>query len=105
LTDEHIDAEERYAIASRRSQHIKVAEIARCLGRHRSTIYRELKRNASTHDGNDRASHSSQKASGTLWQQRREARKQRRKHCAAYDSRGHLAGKKMIGERPAMTTL
>ena len=105
MTDEHIDAEERYAIASRRSQHIKVAEIARCLGRHRSTIYRELKRNASAHDGNDRASHSSQKASGTLWQQRREARKQRRKRYAAYDSRGHLAGKKMIGERPAMTAL
>jgi IS30 family transposase len=55
LTDEHIDAEERHAIASKRSQHIKVAKIARCLGRHRSTIYRELKRNASAPDGNDRA--------------------------------------------------
>jgi IS30 family transposase len=160
---EHIDTEERYAIAAMRGQYIKVAEIARRLGRHRSSIYRELKRNASVHDGNYRASHSCQKASGrqkrskrnmrygtadfirvarmirnelspeqavgrlqlegspvmshetvykwiwldkeaggTLWQHLRGARKQRRKRYAAYDSRGRLAGKKMIGERPAV---
>jgi IS30 family transposase len=160
---EHIDSEERYAIAAMRGQYIKVAEIARRVGRHRSTIYRELKRNASSHDGNYRATHACQKASGrqkrskrnmrykagdfrhaaklvradsspeqavgrmrlegrpamshetlykwiwrdkaaggTLWQHLRGARKQRRKRYAANDSRGRLAGKKMIGERPAV---
>jgi transposase, IS30 family len=160
---EHIGSEERYAIAAMRGQYIKIAEIASRLGRHRSTIYRELKRNASTHDGNYRATHAvwsasgrqkrskrnmrykeadfrhaeglvradcspeqavgrmklegrpvmshetlykwiwkDKKAGGTLWQHLRGARKQRRKRYAANDSRGRLAGKKMIGERPAV---
>jgi IS30 family transposase len=159
---EHLTTEERHSIAAQRGTYIKVAEIADNLGRHRSTIYRELKRNASTHDGNYRASHACQKASGRqkrskrnmrlaaaefgsverlirsdlspeqavgrlraegtpamshetvykwIWKDKKEggdlwlhlrcARKQRRKRYAAYDSRGRLAGKKMIGERPA----
>ena len=145
-----------------RSLYLSVQEIARRLGRHRSTLYRELKRNASAHDGNYRASHSVQKASGrksrsrrngrfgaddfvwierlirdhlspeqivgrmrlegrkvmshetiyrwilkdraaggALWLYLRGARKQRRKRYGRYDSRGRLAGKKMIGSRPA----
>src|SRR5688572_5025324 len=39
---------------------------------------------------------------GTLWRHLRGARKQRRKRYGRYDSRGRLAGKKMIGERPAV---
>ena len=38
---------------------------------------------------------------GTLWRHLRGARKQKRKRYGRYDSRGRLAGKKMIGERPA----
>lgn len=38
---------------------------------------------------------------GTLYLQLRGARKQRRKRYAAYDSRGRLAGKRHISERPA----
>lgn len=37
---------------------------------------------------------------GTLWRHLRGARKQRRKRNGRKDSRGRLAGKKMIGERP-----
>ena len=39
---------------------------------------------------------------GTLWQHLRGARKQRRKRYGRYDSRGRLAGKKLIGQRPAV---
>lgn len=38
---------------------------------------------------------------GTLWQHLRGSRKKRRKRYGANDSRGRLAGKRMIGERPA----
>lgn len=40
-------------------------------------------------------------AGGDLWKHLRGSRKQRRKRYGAYDSRGRLAGKRMIGERPA----
>lgn len=39
---------------------------------------------------------------GTLWQHLRGARKQRRKRYGAYESRGRLAGKKMIQSRLAV---
>ena len=39
---------------------------------------------------------------GTLRSHLRGARKQRRKRYGRHDSRGRLAGKKMIGERPAI---
>ena len=39
-------------------------------------------------------------AGGGLWLHLRGARKQRRKRYARHDSRGRLAGKKMIGSRP-----
>lgn len=140
-----------------------MSKIARELGRHPSTVYREVKRNASVHDGQYRATHSVWKASGrkrrsrrnlhfgkeefapieamvrgdwspeqivgrrkmegkpvmshetiykwiwadktrggSLWMHLRGARKQRRKRYRGYDSRGRLAGKKMIQTRPAV---
>ena len=45
---ENVSSEERHSIAAQRGTYIKVAGIASNLNRHRSTIYRELKRNAST---------------------------------------------------------
>lgn len=42
------------------------------------------------------------RAGGSLWQHLRGARKQRRKRYGRYDSRGRLAGKKMIETRPAV---
>ncbi len=135
------------------------AEIARELGRHRSTIGRELKRNSARFDGCYRPSKAIERTAGRrarsrrnqrftrtdlrrveaqlrelwspeqicgrlrgslfishetiyrhIWRDRflggslhtylRGARKQRRKRYGAYDSRGRLAGKKHISERP-----
>jgi IS30 family transposase len=41
------------------------------------------------------------RAGGGLWRHLRQAGKQRRKRYGAYDSRGRLAGKRHISERPA----
>jgi IS30 family transposase len=158
-----LSTEERYEIAAMRRQSLRVAEMAEHLGRHRSTLYREVKRNRSAHDGYYRATHSVEKASGrkrrsrrnlrygpaefasieamireglspeqivgqskhegqpvmshetiyrwiwtdkrcggTLWLHLRGARKRRRKRYGRDDSRGRLAGKKLIGQRPAV---
>ena len=158
-----LSTEERYEIAAMRRQHVGMAKMAEHLGRHRSTLYREVKRNQSAHDGRYRASHSVEKAGGrkrrsrrnwlygpaefepvealirqrlspqqivgrrqiegqavmshetiyrwiwadkrcggSLWQNLRGARKQRRKRYGRYDSRGRLAGKKPIEQRPAV---
>ena len=140
-----------------------MAEIAHALGRHRSTVYREVGRNRSAYDGayraaaaiehtNGRRSRSRRNArygpadyvaiekrlredwspeqivgrhrreglpvmshetiylyiwadkacGGSLWRHLRGANKQRRKRYGRHDSRGRLAGKKMIGQRPAV---
>ena len=144
-----LNAEERSALAALRSVGLNQAEIARELGRHWSTVRRELRRNAAPHDGRYRSRRNSQfgreewgrveellrrkwspeqvsgqlarsgelaishesiyrhiwrdlKAGGTLHAQLRCARKQCRKRYGRHDSRGRLAGKRMIGERPAV---
>ena len=144
-----------------RGQAYAVEEIATALGRHPSTIRREVKRNCCVHDGYYRAMFAVQKANGrrsrsrrnkrytaehfvpiermlqedfspeqivgrlrtegicvmsietiylhiwadrtkggTLWRHLRGANKQRRKRYARKDSRGRLAGKCMITDRP-----
>jgi IS30 family transposase len=59
-----LSTEERYEIAAMRRQGVPVAEMAKHLGRHRSTLYREVKRNQSVHDGCYRPSQAVEKASG-----------------------------------------
>ena len=153
---------ERYMLSALRKQGCSPAYIARQLGRHRSTISRELHRNASKwggwyrptvaieNTGGRRArsrrnrrfraadvglveqlirrqwrpeqvagylrrtgqlsiSHETiyrhiwadWRRGGTLHRELRGARKQRRKRYRSYDSRGRLAGKRHISERPA----
>jgi IS30 family transposase len=160
-----ITAAERYTLGLLRRRGLRPATIARILGRHRSTIGRELRRNATPRDGcyrpqlaewyaRGRRSRSRRNrqftaadwaqvhellredwspdqvagwlrrfhlleishetiyrdiwadkaAGGTLFQHLRGARKQRRKRYGRYDSRGRLAGKRMITERPAVVT-
>jgi len=159
----HLSSEERHQIAAMRGLRVEMKEIAEALGRHRSTVYREVKRNQSVHDGGYRATHSIWKASGrkrrsrrnlrygkeafapiealvrgelspeqivgrsnlegrkvmshetiykwiwadkrrggSLWMHLRGARKIKRKRYGRKDSRGRLAGKTMIDQRPAV---
>ena len=42
----HLTRQERFVIHQMRIEEFSVAETARALGRHRSTVYRELRRNA-----------------------------------------------------------
>jgi transposase, IS30 family len=155
-----LTSEERYALSTLRKQGFSQAYIARALGRHRSTIGRELQRNTRK-DGGYRACTAQERANGRrsrsrrnwhftdqdwsvvnekleelwspeqisgrlrrlgvlrishetiyryVWDDRsrggslhhflRAAPKQRRKRYGAYDSRGRLAGKRHISERP-----
>ncbi len=157
----HLCDDERYQIATLKSLNYSVADIGRKTGRNRSTIHRELSRNADTHDGRYRASRAimhanarknrarrnlryneedfgpiealikkdfspeqihgrlklegktcmshetiykwiwmDKKNGGSLWIHLRGAQKQRRKRYSKKDSRGRLAGKKTIEQRP-----
>jgi len=161
MTYHQITYEERYTLGLLRRQGLSVAAIARVLGRHRSTILREVQRNRSNSDGTyrpqladwyarGRRSHSrrnrrfsnadfrlvrrliaqqwspeqvagylrcqrtlrishetiyryiwdDKSRGGKIYVHLRGAQKQRRKHYRSYDSRGRLAGKRSITERP-----
>jgi transposase, IS30 family len=162
MTYRQLSPEERYMLAALRRQGLNQAEIARTLGRHRSTVCREVRRNSTRADGHYRAFTAQERTQGRrsrsrrnrrfsdedfalvegllcrqwspeqvaghlrrqgqllishetiyrhVWRDKREggtlhthlrgARKRRRKRYGAYDSRGRLAGKRMISERPA----
>ncbi len=162
MTYHQLTSEERYILGAFRRQGLNQAQIARQLGRHRSTISRELKRNSARYDGNYRPSKAIERTNGRrsrsrrnqhfdgrdwkrveallrkqwspeqvsgylrreqlLWishetiyqhiwndrrcggrlhEQLRGARKRRyRKRYRSNDSRGRLAGKRHISERP-----
>lgn len=157
-----LTSDERYTFSIMRTQGQSIITIANALGRHRSTLYRELKRNSCHHIdsayrpskaeyrakarrsklrryshfteadyapirsflrekwspeqiagvltslGLKRISHETiykyiwaDKANGgNLWTHLRQSLKQRRKRYKAYDSRGRLANKRHISERP-----
>jgi IS30 family transposase len=157
-----LNLEERSALAALRTTGVGLGAIARHLGRHRSTVWRELQRNRAPYDGWYRAGRAEERAvarrrrsrrnsqfgikewtrverllceqwspeqvagylrrrgelcishetiyrhiwrdksrGGELHLQLRGARKNCRKRYGRYDSRGRLAGKRLIGKRPA----
>lgn len=158
-----MDAEERQDFARLKWSKWKMSDIADALGRHKSTLYRELKRNRSPVSGKYAASIAQMHTNGrrrrsrrnlhfgkvafapievmvrgdwspeqivgrrklegkpvmshetiykwlladkarggSLWLHLRGAQKRYRKRYGAYDSRGRLAGKKMMESRPAV---
>ena len=157
-----LSAEERVQIATLRYQNFSLPRIAQILGRHRSTVWREVQRNHAPYDGGYRSARADERAvarrrrsrrnqqfgrlqmarveallrqqwspeqvaghlreqgefcishetiyrhvwrdlrrGGSLHLQLRGARKLKRKRYGHYDSRGRLAGKRHISERPA----
>jgi len=68
-----ITPDERYRLAALRTQHppLSKAEMARRLGRHPSTIGRELQRNAAMHDGAYRPSKAQERTNGRRSRTRR----------------------------------
>jgi IS30 family transposase len=162
MTYHQITPEERYTIAALRRERYNQSEIARHLGRHRSTISRELRRNRTRRDGSYRPSKANEYTNGRrsrsrrnqhfrkadfavvekklkedwspdqisgflrlhgelsisyetiynhVWNDKAEggdlyrhlrcSPKLRRKRHNSYDSRGRLAGKRHISERPS----
>ena len=158
-----ITSDERYLISTLRKRRFRPAQIATILGRHRSSITREIRRNATRADGGYRPFTAAERTrgrrrrsrrytrfmawqwacvhawlrqqwspeqiagrlrlegawtishetiyahvwrdkarGGTLYRDLRCATKQRRKRHGTYDSRGRLAGKRMIADRPAV---
>jgi IS30 family transposase len=154
---------ERYMLAALRKQGLNQSQMARALGRHRSTISRELRRNGSRLRDHYRPSKAQERTNGRrsrsrrnlrfttqdfaqvnellcrqwspeqvaghlgrlgqlsishetiyryIWRDKesggllhthlRGARKRRRKRYGSYDSRGKLAGKRLISQRPAV---
>jgi IS30 family transposase len=69
-----ITKEERYTISALRQEGLRPSAIARRLGRHRSTISRELRRNSSRWDGRYRPSKAQERANGRRSRSRRNQR-------------------------------
>ena len=161
---QQLTIEDRYTLSALRMQDYSVAKIAEAIGRHRSTIYRELNRNRNKRSGGYVAPEADSRTrgrrrrsrrnrhyteddfkivrkflhkdwspeqiagyikrkklmkrkmshetiyqyiwrdrhnGGSLWKHLRQSPKLRRKRYKAYDSRGRLANKRHISERPA----
>lgn len=161
---QQLTIDDRYTLSALRMQDYSVAKIATAIGRHRSTIYRELNRNKNKRSGGYVAPEADSRTrgrrrrsrrnrhyteddfkivrkflhkdwspeqiagyikrkklmkrkmshetiyqyiwrdrhnGGSLWKHLRQSPKLRRKRYKAYDSRGRLANKRHISERPA----
>jgi IS30 family transposase len=74
MTYRQLSPEERYMLAALRRQGLNQSEIARALGRHRSTVCREVRRNSTRADGRYRASTAQERTNGRRSRSRRNQR-------------------------------
>jgi IS30 family transposase len=65
-----ITSGERYRLSALRMQGLSNPQIAAALGRHRSTIWREIRRNCSVTDGRYKVKRANQRAHARLWRSR-----------------------------------
>src|SRR5215218_7579639 len=79
MTYRQLSPEERYMLAALRRQGLNQSQIARSLGRHRSTVCRELRRNSTRADGRYRAFTAQERTNG------RRSRSRRNRHFTAAD--------------------
>lgn len=68
---QQLSAEERFLIAALRAHWISIPDIAAVLNRHRSTVWRELKRNAAPYDGGYRSARAHERAGARRKRSRR----------------------------------
>lgn len=95
MTYHQLTQEERYLITAQRTCGCCFATIARLLGRHRSTISRELRRNATHHDGDYRA----EKAHSYAVARRRRSRRRPRFSVEDMARVSHLLRRKWSAEQ------
>src|SRR5215211_8370060 len=74
MTYRQLTPEERYMLAALRRQGCNQSEIARALGRHRSTVCREVRRNSTRADGRYRAFTAQERTNGRRSRSRRNRR-------------------------------
>src|ERR671912_173049 len=74
MTYRQLSPEERYMLAALRRQGLNQSQIARSLGRHRSTVCRELHRNSARADGRYRAFTAQERTNGRRSRSRRNSR-------------------------------
>src|SRR3712207_4546385 len=79
MTYRQLSPEERYMLAALRRQGLNQSQIARALGRHRSTVCREVRRNSTRADGHYRATTAQERTNG------RRSRSCRNQHFTASD--------------------
>ncbi len=87
---QQLNAEERSALAALHAQGTSAAQIARYLGRHRSTIGRELRRNAAPYDGWYRTERAHERAV---------ARRKRSRRCPQFGPAQLARVESLLGEQ------
>ncbi len=95
MTYHQLTQGERYLIAAQRMCGYSPAQMARVLGRHRSTVTRELRRNATHHDGDYRA----EKAHSYAVARRRRCRRRARFSAAEMARVARLIRRKWSAEQ------
>jgi len=101
MTYHQLTQEERYLIAAQRMCGYSPTQIARVLRRHRSTVTRELRRNATRHDGDYRA----EKAHSYAVARRRRCRRGARFSAADMAQVARLIRRKWSAEQIAGTLM